>query len=232
MFKSPCAGSCALNFPLSRKAAPVSRSRGWLGHVLGTGCLLSPGGTETLWYSCPGPPCWSWAQGLPGTFTALSSHLQLCGAVGLRLVFSRMFVSGSKPRKRLQFSLSNNSWLYLWQEIFNCRQNCMFRYIHCLMSESVRGPCIAWDPSFLPTFCMLPPFPEHGTLWLFCLFSSIHFLKEPINKDFSGNTSAYRGDSLTRILRSIQVLGSMAGFSFCMNQMPYWCKQTQSHLLQ
>lgn len=85
------------------------------------------------------------------------------------------FFSGGKPRKRLQFSLSNNSWLYLLQETFKCRQNCTFRYIRCLMSGSVRGPCIAQDPSCLPAFCMLPPSPEHESLTdsLSLFFSSL-----------------------------------------------------------
>lgn len=128
-FEPLWAGLCVLNFPLSQKAAAVFLSRGCPGCLLGTGCLLSPGGTETLWYSCPGPPRWSWVQGLPGTFIILSSHLRLCGAVGFQLGFSRTFISGSKPRKRLQFSLSNNSWLYLQQDIFKCRQSCTFRYV-------------------------------------------------------------------------------------------------------
>lgn len=126
---APMCWALCFELSLSQKAGAAPLSRGCPGHLLGTSCLLSPGGTDTLRYSSPGPPSWCWAQGLPGAFITLSSHLQLCGVVGLQLGFSRMFVNGSKPRKRLQFSLSNNSWLYLLQEILKHRQNRTFKYM-------------------------------------------------------------------------------------------------------
>ena len=64
-----------------------------------------------------------------GTLITLSFLIQLCCVVSLQLGFSRMFVSGGKPRKRLQFSLSNNSCLCLLQKIFKCIQNCTFGYV-------------------------------------------------------------------------------------------------------
>lgn len=109
----PPAEHWAWRFHLSLKAPATSLSTGCLRCLLGTGCLLSTGGTETLGYGSPRSLCWCGAPELLATFITLHSYPQVCDILGLQLGFSRVFVSESTPRKRLQFSVSSNLWLYL-----------------------------------------------------------------------------------------------------------------------